>query len=71
MTPKKMFINICLSVILFSLFVLFFLKPKYGAQFEVLENKSEKVKSTPSVTPSSIPSVSPATSPEANPSPQP
>ena len=67
MTPKKMFINICLALIVFSLFVLFFLKPKYGVQFEVLDTKSDKYVPTTTVLPTSTPSVSHTTTPDVSP----
>ena len=51
MTSKMIFLNICVAVVVFSLFLLVFLKPKSGPQFEIIKNEAKKeAKVTPKVT---------------------
>ena len=61
MTGRKLFINICLGIICFSLFVLFFLKPKDGPMFERIDIK-------PSVVPTVV--ASPQVTPNASTTPE-
>ena len=55
MTSKMIFLNICVAVIAFSLFLFLFLKPRNGSQFEIIQPKvapsPSKIISTPKTTP--------------------
>ena len=55
MTSKKIFLNICFAIIAFSIFLLLFLKPKVGPQFERIQpaksSKSTQSKITTTPTP--------------------
>lgn len=46
MNFKKLFVNFCLSIIAFSLFLYFFLKPTFGPQFEIIDSTKDSKSST-------------------------
>lgn len=56
---KMIFINICVAIVVFSLFLLFFLKPKFGPQFEVIKPVEKTTKQQVKVTPTAFPTPTP------------
>lgn len=68
MNFKKIFINFCIAIVVFALFIMFFLKPAYGPQFEIISDTKNntatpEVELKPSVSSTPISSPTPTVSP--------